>query len=73
MPIGYYFSCHHDGKEKTGPSPGISPGSRGRPYGCLDDRTFPCDSYPIVGATLVVALPLQATEIDRGHPVSPTS
>ena len=36
---------------------------KGRPYGC---------SFPIVGATLVVALPLQAAEIDRGHAVSPT-
>ena len=71
MPIGYYFSSRHDGKEKTGPSPGISPGSWGRPYGCLDGRTFP--SFPIVGATLVVALAAQATEIDRDHPVSPTS
>ena len=27
---------------------------------------FRCDSFPFVGATLVVALPLQATEIGRG-------
>ena len=37
---------------------------KGCPYGFFDGRDFP--SIPIVGATLVVALPVQTAEIGRG-------
>ena len=58
--------CHVMSRRSTGSGsiPTEEGTHKGCPCGGLDGRTFP--SFPHVGATLVVALPVQATEIDPG-------